>query len=141
MARDKSLEVLCFAVLTAFTLDCAASTAQAAVHYQPTIESLEIHPLPQWYAGAKLGIFIHYGLYSVPGWAPLSHPEHDFRNPDYIKNNPYAEWYYNVLRIPGSATQAYHNEHYGADFSYYDFAPIFNRESKKWNPEEGAKAS
>ena len=115
------------------------STAQEQAKYEPTLASLDSHPLPQWYANAKLGIFIHWGLYSVPGWAPLSHPEHDFRNVDYIKNNPYAEWYLNVMRIPGSPTQAYHREHYGANFSYYDFAPIFNRESKKWNPDDWAK--
>jgi alpha-L-fucosidase len=112
---------------------------QPPVKYEPTIESLNRHPLPRWYAGAKLGIFIHYGLYSVPGWAPLLHPEHDFRNPDYIKNNPYAEWYYNVMRIDGSPTQAYHREHYGANFNYYDFAPMFNAANKKWKPEEWAK--
>lgn len=114
-------------------------TGQGQKTYEPTLASLDSHPLPQWYAGAKLGIFIHWGLYSVPGWAPLSHPEHDFASRDYIKNNPYAEWYLNVMRIPGSPTQAYHIEHYGANFSYYDFAPVFNRESKKWNPEEWAE--
>lgn len=113
--------------------------AQEHMNYQPTLESLSSNPLPHWFAGAKLGIFIHWGLYSVPGWAPLSHPDHDFTNVDYIKNNPYAEWYLNVMRIPGSPTQAYNNEHYGANFSYYDFAPIFNRQSKKWNPDEWAK--
>ena len=117
----------------------AVCAAQEQIKYEPTLASLDSHPLPQWYAGAKLGIFIHWGLYSVPGWAPLSHPEHDFANVDYIKNNPYAEWYLNVLRVPGSPTQAYHNERYGANFSYYDFAPIFNRESKKWNPDEWAE--
>ena len=61
------------------------------IHYEPTLESLNKHPLPEWYADAKLGIFVHWGLYSVPGWAPLQHPEHDFRNVDYIKYNPYAE--------------------------------------------------
>jgi len=110
------------------------AAAQAPAHYEPTLESLNQHPLPAWYAGAKLGIFIHWGLYSVPGWAPLTHPEHDFASTDYIKYNPYAEWYLNVLRIPGSPTQAYHREHYGANFGYYDFAPIFNRETKKWDP-------
>ena len=112
--------------------------AQVAVHYEPTLESLNRHPLPQWYADAKLGIFIHWGLYSVPGWAPLSHPEHDFRNTDYIKNNPYAEWYYNVMRIDGSPTQAYHREHYGADYNYYNFAAVFDQESAKWKPEQWA---
>jgi len=47
---------------------------QAPAHYEPTLESLNRHPLPEWYADAKLGIFIHWGLYSVPGWAPLVHP-------------------------------------------------------------------
>ena len=116
----------------------APGLAQTAVHYEPTLESLNKHPLPQWYADAKLGIFIHWGLYSVPGWAPLSHPEHDFRNVDYIKYNPYAEWYYNTMRIDGSPTQAYHREHYGADYNYYNFAPIFDRESMKWKPEQWA---
>jgi len=113
--------------------------AQGNTNYEPTLASLNSHQLPQWYAGAKLGIFIHWGLYSVPGWAPLSHPEHDFTNLDYIKNNPYAEWYLNVMRIPGSPTQAYHGEHFGVNSSYYDFAPIFNRESKKWNPAQWAE--
>lgn len=114
--------------------------AQAQEKFEPTLESLNRHPLPQWYAGAKLGIFIHWGLYSVPGWAPLSHPQHDFSSADYIKYNPYAEWYLNVMRIPGSPTEAYHREHFGANFSYYDFAPIFNRESKKWDPDAMAAA-
>ena len=116
-----------------------ALPAGAADRYAATTQSLRTHHAPQWYEDAKFGIFIHWGLYSVPGWAPLSHPEHDFTNVDYIKSNPYAEWYLNVMRIPGSPTQAYHNEHYGANFSYYDFAPIFNRESKKWNPDEWAE--
>jgi alpha-L-fucosidase len=106
-------------------------------HYEPTLESLDQHPLPQWYAGAKLGIFIHWGLYSVPGWAPLTHPDHDFSSNDYIKYDPYAEWYLNTMRIPGSPTQGYHKEHYG-DQGYYDFAPVFNRESKKWDPDKMA---
>jgi alpha-L-fucosidase len=132
MDRSKAflgMMVLGFAVLA------AGSAAQAPVKYEPTIESLDRHPLPAWYADAKLGIFIHWGLYSVPGWAPLSHPEHDFSSSDYIKYNPYAEWYLNVMRIDGSPTQAYHREHYGADYNYYNFAAAFNRESRKWNPD------
>jgi len=124
--------------LAAAAAVCGLCVAQAPVRYEATLESLNRHPLPEWYAGAKLGIFVHYGLYSVPGWAPLSHPTHDFDSTDYIKDNPYAEWYLNVMRIPGSPTEAYHREHFGADFSYYSFAPIFNRESKKWNPDTWA---
>lgn len=112
---------------------------QTQLHYEPTLESLNRHPLPQWYADAKLGIFIHWGLYSVPGWAPLVHPQHDFTSQDYIKNNPYAEWYLNTMRLDGSPTQAYHREHYGADYDYYNFAVIFDKEIRKWDPEIWAK--
>jgi alpha-L-fucosidase len=113
--------------------------AQPPAHYEPTLESLNQHPLPEWYADAKLGIFIHWGLYSVPGWAPLVHPEHDFESIDYITHNPYAEWYLNSMRLEGSPTQAYHREHYGANYDYYNFAPVFNKEIQKWNPDVWAK--
>jgi alpha-L-fucosidase len=118
----------------------SAAQAQVAKQYQATLESLNQHPLPQWYADAKLGIFVHWGLYSVPGWAPLSHPEHDFRNIDYIKNNPYAEWYLNLMHIDGSPTQAYHREHYStlANYDYYNFASVFDQQSMKWKPEQWA---
>lgn len=113
--------------------------SQQGFHYEPSLDSVNRHPLPQWYADAKLGIFVHWGLYSVPGWAPLVHPEHDFYSQDYITHNPYAEWYLNSMRLNGSPTQAYHREHYGADYDYYNFAPIFNRETEKWNPDSWAK--
>ena len=132
-------QIVVSGILAALISFCGMSAAQQAPpKYEPTLDSLNRHPLPQWYAGAKLGIFIHWGLYSVPGWAPLNHPDHDFNSGDYIKYNPYAEWYLNVLRIGGSPTQAYHREHFGANFSYYDFAPVFNRESRKWNPDRMA---
>jgi alpha-L-fucosidase len=126
-------------VLLSWFLVLSSLHAQAPTHYEATLESLNQHPLPQWYAEAKLGIFIHWGLYSVPGWAPLVHPEHDFTSPDYIHHNPYAEWYLNSMRLKGSPTQAYHREHYGADYDYYNFAPIFDREIQKWSPDTWAK--
>jgi len=113
--------------------------AQTPARYEPTIASLQQHSLPQWFADAKLGIFIHWGLYSVPGWAPLVHPEHDFNSEDYITHNPYAEWYLNSMRLDASPTQIYHREHYGADYDYYDFARAFNQETQKWSPDAWAK--
>ncbi|HEY2472051.1 MAG TPA: alpha-L-fucosidase [Terracidiphilus sp.] len=131
------LKLLAVPISVAFISLATISAAQAPAHYQPTLESLDQHPLPQWYTGAKLGIFIHWGLYSVPGWAPVNHPDHDFSSNDYIKYDPYAEWYLNTMRVPGSPTAEYHKQHYG-DQGYYDFAPTFNRESKKWNPDKMA---
>ena len=126
-------------VVSLIFLFAAPARPQQTLTYEPTVESLDRHPLPDWYADAKLGIFIHWGLYSVPGWAPLVHPEHDFSSQDYITNNPYAEWYYNTMRIDGSPTQKYHREKYGADYDYYNFAATFNSEIKKWNPDSWAE--
>src|SRR5260221_704601 len=71
-------------------------------HYEPTTESLDRPPLPQWYAEAKFGIFVHWGLYSVPRWAPTAHSEQEFESLDYIPQNPYAEWCLNSMRLDGS---------------------------------------
>jgi len=113
----------------------------AAEKYEATLESLNRHPLPEWYNDAKLGIFIHWGLYSVPGWAVLT-PEAEMKKltpAEYLKRNPYAEWYLNTLRLDGSPTQEYHREHYGADYNYYNFAETFDKEIQKWKPEEWAQ--
>jgi len=112
---------------------------QGTGKYEPTIESLNKHALPAWYADAKLGIFIHWGLYSVPGWAVLT-PEGEKLSPEeYLKRNPYAEWYYNTMRLEGSPTQEYHKEHYGANYNYYNFAEAFDKDTQKWKPEEWAQ--
>ena len=43
------------------------------------------------------------------------------------------------MRIDGSPTQDYHREHFGAKYDYYNFAPTFDREIQKWNPDTWAK--
>ncbi len=109
------------------------------MNFEPTKTSLRKHKVPDWFQDAKFGIFIHWGLYSVPAFAvkELSFTESpEVGEEYYFKNNPYAEWYLNTLRIPGSPTQEYHYKQYGEDFSYDDFAPIFNKELEKWNPQE-----
>ena len=54
------------------------------------------------FTDAKLGIFVHWGPYSVPAWAePIG--ELGTIDPKYwFAHNPYAAWYYNTIRIPGS---------------------------------------
>ncbi|MEW5974374.1 MAG: alpha-L-fucosidase [Acidobacteriota bacterium] len=106
--------------------------------FEPTWESIKKHRVPDWYQDAKLGIFIHWGLYSVPGWAPPTGELGQVAWSEWFANNPYAEWYLNTWRIPDSQTRQYHLKTYGGDFDYLDFVPQFNREIQKWNPEEWA---
>lgn len=101
--------------------------------YQATWDSVSSHPVPGWYEDAKLGVFLHWGLFSVPGWAP---PGPDIatllrrHRPSWVLANiPYAEWYPNTMRIRGSPTQRHHAATYGADFAYDGFRPMFEEAS------------
>jgi alpha-L-fucosidase len=113
------------------------------MHYEPKLESLKQHPLPDWFDKAKLGIFIHWGLFSVPGWAPVTGELAEVAATQgweaWFAQNPYAEWYLNSLRTEGSPTQQYHLQTYGPNFSYDDFVPLFNEAIQKWNPNEWAE--
>ncbi|MEM9675474.1 MAG: alpha-L-fucosidase, partial [Bacteroidota bacterium] len=145
-----SIWALCFTLLLSIACQPTEessneeSVASTTTQYQPTDSSLSQHPLPEWYQDAKLGIFIHWGLYSVPGWAKgtgasLEEILAGGSALEWFANNPYAEWYLNSLRIEGSSTAKHHNETYGEDFSYYDFVPEFNEAIEQWNPNEWAE--
>jgi alpha-L-fucosidase len=91
-------------------LDKRLTTMQQTVArgpYAPTVESLNQHAAPDWYADAKLGIFIHYGLFSVPGYSGV------------------GCWYGNNMYDPKNGAYAFHREEFGPQdkFGYKDFAP------------------
>ena len=98
--------------------------------YEGTWDSVRAHRVPKWYDDAKLGVFVHWGLYSVPGWAPQvpdiqrllveSGPKR------MLRENPYAEWYLNSMRIRGSPTQRHHEEVYGDTYPYDNFVKVFD---------------
>lgn len=76
--------------------------------------------LPDWFQRAKLGIFIHWGPYSVPAWAEPIGELGTVPDDEWFVHNPYAEWYLNTMRIPGSPT-AQHHRHVHGDAPYDDF--------------------
>jgi alpha-L-fucosidase len=110
---------------TAFALLLAACSALPAQTYQPTWESIDKRPSPAWFTDAKFGIFIHWGVYSVPSYAPVI--------PGKLA---YAEWYWNAMtngqrgtnNPVHTGTWKYHQEMYGADYDYKNFAPQFRAE-------------
>ncbi|MEV6489327.1 alpha-L-fucosidase [Actinoplanes sp. NPDC051633] len=108
--------------------------------YRGTVESLNSHPLPDWYADAKLGIMIHWGPYSVPGYAPKGTFAEVLRT-DYdnaMVSHPYAEDYANAMKDRNSATGRYHTEHYGTK-PYEEFAKQFEAGLARWDADEWAK--
>src|SRR5690349_1140550 len=83
----------------------------------PDWAALDARPTPSWWREAKFGVFIHWGVYSVPAYA---------------KVGEYAEWYWRMLEDPKhdghEAVRAFHATNYGAEFPYADFAPQFRAE-------------
>lgn len=100
------------------------SNLKAQELYQPTWESLETHKMPQWYDDSKIGLSMHWGVYSVPAWAPRE------------KGISYAEWYGNRMNNKNNPTYHYHKENYGTDFTYDNFIPLWKAEL--YNPAEWA---
>jgi len=92
-----------------------------AQNYQPNWQSLDQRPVPTWFSDAKFGIFIHWGVYAVPGWS--------------TKGN-YAEWYQQGLQTNDTARQQFHKAKFGTR-TYYDLANDFKAEL--FNPEDWAK--
>ena len=112
---------------------CLIQRGVAADRYEPTWESLDQRENPEWFADAKFGIFIHWGLYSVPAYAP---------------RGTYAEWYWHAKDGDQSgkhqaavgraqAFNEFHNRVYGADVEYKDFREQFTCEM--FEPAEWAK--
>ncbi|XP_037785489.1 alpha-L-fucosidase-like [Penaeus monodon] len=106
MAREWLLTFLLFIV-------CGTSEAK----YAPTWDSLDTRPLPPWYDGAKVGIFLHWGVFSVPSFG--------------------SEWFWeNWQGRHDSSYVDFMNKNFRPNFTYADFAPAFTAEF--FDPEEWA---
>ncbi|WP_107831353.1 alpha-L-fucosidase [Mucilaginibacter yixingensis] len=109
-------------LLFALVLFCSAASAQKK--YTASWASIDSRPIPAWYTNAKFGIFIHWGVYSVPAYAPVGK--------EFDVYSKYAEWYWNRLENDttnvGRAFRHFHEKTYGKNFKYRDFAPMFKAE-------------
>ncbi len=90
-----------------------AFSSPAAGQQTPSWDELAARPFPQWFSDAKLGIFIHWGVYSVPSWSG---------------KEQYAEWYLRGLQSGDQPRIDYLKRVYGEDFTYEDLAPKFQAE-------------
>lgn len=84
--------------------------------YKDNWQSLSQHKTPEWFTNNKFGIFIHWGVYSVPGYG--------------------NEWYSRSMYDKNVREFEYHRKTYGdqKNFGYKDFIPMFKAE--KFNAEE-----
>jgi alpha-L-fucosidase len=97
-----------------------AITAQKKNTYKEDWESLSAHnQAPEWFSDAKLGIYFHWGIYSVPAY--------------------FSEWYPHFMYRKGHQVYRHHTETYGdpSEFNYHDFVPMFTAE--KFDAEDWAQ--
>ena len=97
------LKMICLFVFT------FAFISLSSAQYKPTWDSLDSRPLPAWYDEAKFGIFIHWGVFSVPSFG--------------------SEWFW--WNWQGAKNKAYIdfvNKNYPPGWTYADFAPQFRAE-------------
>lgn len=81
--------------------------------YLPTWDSIDSRPLPSWYDQDKIGIFVHWGVFSVPSFG--------------------SEWFWWswLGSSPNSATVEFMGKNYKPGFSYAEFGPQFTAEFYK----------
>jgi alpha-L-fucosidase len=100
--------LLCLAAL--YSVSCG--------QYAPNWNSLDSRPLPAWYDEGKIGIFLHWGVFSVPAFS-----------------SEWFWWSWQGSHAPGVV--AYMNENYRPDFTYADFASKFHAEF--YDPQQWAQ--
>jgi alpha-L-fucosidase len=121
MKRKRFLVMVKVILLLTISMSLSGQIADKGdKHYEPTWESLAQHSSPQWYEDAVLGIYFHWGVYSVAEM---------------------GEWYAQHMYLEKgdryhSGNIDYHKKTYGdpcTEFGYKDFVPMFKAE--KWDPD------
>jgi len=118
------LTILVFAILVLATIPSCTNSEELSnkkstvvKEYEPTWSSLSKHEeAPEWLQDAKLGIYFHWGVYSVPAYD--------------------NEWYPRKMYMPSDPVYLHHKNTYGDQktFGYHQFVPQFKAE--KFNAEE-----
>lgn len=108
----------------------AGVKANSQKTYTADWASIDSRPVPAWFEDAKFGIFIHWGLYSVPAWAPTKGHVYD----------KYAEWYWSKMQGDKPVNKLFrehHQQFYGNNVQYTDFVKDFKAEL--FNPSDWAE--
>ena len=104
--------------MMAFALAAAMAWGAMAGEYEAKWESLDRRPTPAWWSEAKFGIFIHWGPYAVPAYAPAAKgAKFDW--------DGYAEWYQGKMLSGRQKFLDHHRRYYGEKTPYGNFAASF----------------
>jgi alpha-L-fucosidase len=132
--RIFTITVTCLMFLVALT-GCVQKSEKPAVvsgRFEPNWESLAQWKVPRWFDDAVLGIYCHWGVYSVPG----------FRFKSGAEEVDSGLWYGGFMYVPNDSEEPnygvydHHLQTYGdpCEFGYHDFVPMFRAE--KWDPDQ-----
>ncbi len=119
-------------IIAVFLLGGMLAPAFGQETYEPEWDSLKNYSTPEWYEDAKIGFWVHWGVYSVPAF----------------KGDHAGEWYGRWMYCKrgqssrdnqGLATHNHHKKTYGdpGKFGYKDFVPMFKAEN--FNADEWAE--
>ena len=100
-------------------------TSAVSAAYEPNWESLDKRPVAKWWTDAKFGIFVHWGPYAVPAYAPTDAAS---------VYACYSEWYHGRL-LQGTKPFLEHHAKQYANAPYANFAAQFTAENfkpKEW---------
>ena len=101
--------------MTACSLTQDSTEAKSVAKFEPTIASLKNYQTPEWFRDAKLGIYLHWGPYSVA---------------------EVGEWYPRNMYLEGREEYEHHVKTYGhpSEFGYKDLIPLWKAE--KFDPDQ-----
>lgn len=100
-----------FCIFLLSVISCTQKQQQGPPEtFEPTVESLQKYECPEWFRDAKLGIYLHWGAYSVA---------------------EQGEWYARKLYLEDTPEYAHHLKTYGhpSEFGYKDFIPMWKAEN------------
>jgi alpha-L-fucosidase len=128
-----SLSLLCVLVMVSCG-EKTVKTTDGKIHFEPNWESLSRWEVPEWFDRAVLGIYCHWGVYSVPGYRFNSGAE----------QVDSGLWYGLFMYVPNDGDQDnygvydFHRKTYGdpMEFGYHDLVPLFK--AGKWDPDRWA---
>ena len=108
--------IVCFCAVALLKINVHGSTVKAT-KYEPNWKSIDSRPLPSWYDDVKVGVFIVWGIYSVPSFG--------------------NEWFWQLWQKGEQKFVDFMKKNYRPGFTYPDFAAEFTAEM--FNPDQWAE--